>query len=155
MKRSKEVRTVLLSASLAAFLAGCSQEQFSSLQDCEKGKGPGNCAQTPPATLMTNANRPAYTKKDECTKDFGEENCKALPRAGTGAFLWHPIFFPGRTHYYPPGSGYSGYYNDSPKQRPTIASQTSRPYTIKPSAAPSGQVVRGGFGAAGRGMGGG
>jgi uncharacterized protein YgiB involved in biofilm formation len=150
-RRSQKVHTVLLTASVATLLGGCEPDRFESQADCEKAKGAGNCHVAPTPVKMTEANRPSYEKKDACETDFGEERCEEQKRAGRA--IYRPYFYPG-THFYVPGSGFTGYYNDSPHAHFDSKVAAAKPYSVRPSASlrgPTGTITRGGFGAKGGG----
>ena len=118
MKRSRNLSPVVLSATIAmcsGLLAGCEPEEkapslFETVAACENVHGVGNCVEPAPI-LMTEDNKPLYEKPEDCSRDFGEGNCRPAGQvAHGGGVVYHPIFMPGHTAYYPPGSGYMGYY---------------------------------------------
>ncbi|OGG60763.1 hypothetical protein A2765_01455 [Candidatus Kaiserbacteria bacterium RIFCSPHIGHO2_01_FULL_56_24] len=156
-RRSKEVKLVLLTASVASMLAACDPvpTSFDSQTGCERYNGAGNCA-APQAVLMTDANRPSYEKKDECQQDFGEEKCVEEKR-GSGS-VYRPFFHPYQTYFYPHATpGYAGYYGGSPTAR-FDASKTPAATKFAPRTnivSPHGTISRGGFGSIGASRGGG
>ncbi len=117
MKRSKEVRIGLLTASLTALLAGCDD--------------------APPSapTMMTEQNRPAYVRQDECFRDFGEQNCERRT-VQSGRTVYQPNYHPGQTHFYESGRG-RGYYQGSPTAQPNVAPSAPRGMSTTAPSQPS------------------
>jgi uncharacterized protein YgiB involved in biofilm formation len=168
MKRSKEVRLVLLTTSMAALLAACDDGRFATLTECEQKNGKGACGNSPPAVMMTAENRPLYTSQARCESDFGQEKCESEKRS-SGLRVYRPIFYPGQTYFYPYGHPYyrMGYYNGSASSTPSSSSSAKPfvkvaavgiPATGAASAAHSartagastgGVIARGGFGRSG------
>ena len=139
MRRSKEVHTVLLTASVGALLGGC---EGAPSQAVHSPQGVGS--QRP--VLMTSANRPSYANRQRCETDFGEEKCRR--DSGYGGH-YRPIYTPGQT-YYVPGRGY---YNGEVRSARSVRSTSWRPTDVgRPSAvsSSSGGASRGGFGSTGQ-----
>lgn len=164
MKRSREVKASLLVLSVAGFVAACGQkppEQYASVAACEQDYGVGQCNVAEPVP-MTKENRPSFKSKDECEREFGKGNCEGMTQpSSTNSsipfFMWLPLFLPGRTYYYPPGSGRNGYYKSDYRATPPV-SASGRSVVATPRQGATrigGSSPRGGYGGTGSRIGGG
>lgn len=131
---SKTIKTVLLSSSLALFTTACEDESTNTLKECETSFGKGACdivAEKDKVVLMTEENRPSFSKKEQCEAQFGVGHCETGVSRNGSSDMWLPIMMGymmmqnnnnndrdrrsnGGTYFYPNG----GYYGGSPISTP-------------------------------------